>query len=103
LRSDVFFFVSGRRRHTSFSRDWSSDVCSSDLPSHSTVSRKRVKAPRFSVGCEACVMQFQLLYFESFYCNKRRIVHIKKANREDWPLIQDKQLLCRVILLFNRG
>src|SRR5690606_40774388 len=25
------FFVSGRRRHTSFSRDWSSDVCSSDL------------------------------------------------------------------------
>src|SRR5690606_40088869 len=26
------FFFSSRRRHTSFSRDWSSDVCSSDLP-----------------------------------------------------------------------
>src|SRR5215475_3482185 len=26
-----FFFVSSRRRHTRFSRDWSSDVCSSDL------------------------------------------------------------------------
>src|SRR5690606_39431002 len=26
-----FFFFSGRRRHTRFSRDWSSDVCSSDL------------------------------------------------------------------------
>src|SRR5690606_40016163 len=25
---------SSRRRHTSFSRDWSSDVCSSDLPSY---------------------------------------------------------------------
>src|SRR5690606_40781958 len=25
------FFFSGRRRHTIFSRDWSSDVCSSDL------------------------------------------------------------------------
>src|SRR5205809_58338 len=24
-------FISGRRRHTSCSRDWSSDVCSSDL------------------------------------------------------------------------
>src|SRR5690606_40708573 len=24
-------FFSSRRRHTSFSRDWSSDVCSSDL------------------------------------------------------------------------
>src|SRR6266511_6259884 len=28
-----FFFFSSRRRHTRFSRDWSSDVCSSDLAS----------------------------------------------------------------------
>src|SRR2546429_4609253 len=27
----VFFFFSSRRRHTRCSRDWSSDVCSSDL------------------------------------------------------------------------
>src|SRR5436309_16021027 len=27
----VNFFFSSRRRHTRFSRDWSSDVCSSDL------------------------------------------------------------------------
>src|SRR2546429_6615295 len=29
--SDLFFFFSSRRRHTRCSRDWSSDVCSSDL------------------------------------------------------------------------
>src|SRR5690606_24156605 len=29
-------FFSSRRRHTSFSRDWSSDVCSSDLKCHGT-------------------------------------------------------------------
>src|SRR5690606_40857534 len=29
--SCMSFFVSSRRRHTRFSRDWSSDVCSSDL------------------------------------------------------------------------
>src|SRR2546422_3147379 len=29
----VFFFFSSRRRHTRCSRDWSSDVCSSDLTS----------------------------------------------------------------------
>src|SRR5690606_11829908 len=30
--SKIFvFFVASRRRHTRFSRDWSSDVCSSDL------------------------------------------------------------------------
>src|SRR5438067_2648221 len=28
----VFFFFSSRRRHTRSKRDWSSDVCSSDLP-----------------------------------------------------------------------
>src|SRR6266436_6763805 len=29
--SSFFFFFSSRRRHTRCSRDWSSDVCSSDL------------------------------------------------------------------------
>src|SRR6266536_5193875 len=31
LPSDLFFFFSSRRRHTRSTRDWSSDVCSSDL------------------------------------------------------------------------
>src|SRR2546422_1603622 len=31
LTSDLCFFFSSRRRHTRCSRDWSSDVCSSDL------------------------------------------------------------------------
>src|SRR5690606_40045969 len=31
--SSFIFFFSSRRRHTRFSRDWSSDVCSSDLGS----------------------------------------------------------------------
>src|SRR5438445_1525090 len=29
--SNIFFFFSSRRRHTRHWRDWSSDVCSSDL------------------------------------------------------------------------
>src|SRR5256886_17149939 len=28
----IFFFFSSRRRHTRFDCDWSSDVCSTDLP-----------------------------------------------------------------------
>src|SRR5690606_39999642 len=31
------FFFSSRRRHTRFSRDWSSDVCSSDLSAEETL------------------------------------------------------------------
>src|SRR5690606_39287383 len=38
-----FFFFSSRRRHTRFSRDWSSDVCSSDL-------KARKQAAIISVG-----------------------------------------------------
>src|SRR3712207_8339755 len=31
MRLTSFFFFSSRRRHTRYWRDWSSDVCSSDL------------------------------------------------------------------------
>src|SRR5690606_40116348 len=36
----TIFFFSRRRRHTRFSRDWSSDVCSSDLR-HQILAGKR--------------------------------------------------------------
>src|SRR5699024_11996359 len=47
-----FFFFSSRRRHTISKRDWSSDVCSSDLfisarespPNFSTVARASTRA-----------------------------------------------------------
>src|SRR6266498_5049903 len=45
-RSFFFFFFSSRRRHTRCGRDWSSDVCSSDLPGGETPEQmaKRVDA-----------------------------------------------------------
>src|SRR2546422_11582941 len=36
-----FFFFSSRRRHTRCSRDWSSDVCSSDLVHHFPMNPRR--------------------------------------------------------------
>src|SRR5439155_8375430 len=36
LLLSAFFFFSSRRRHTRWPRDWSSDVCSSDLVEHVT-------------------------------------------------------------------
>src|SRR6185295_20424418 len=35
-----FFFFSSRRRHTRYWRDWSSDVCSSDLPEEAADNRR---------------------------------------------------------------
>src|SRR5699024_11861154 len=52
------FFFSSRRRHTRSKRDWSSDVCSSDLPvlgrgdaviTPSSYSRELVSAPKYGV------------------------------------------------------
>src|SRR5690606_39362779 len=41
-----FFFFSSRRRHTRFSRDWSSDVCSSDLAVLAEAYRERLLSPQ---------------------------------------------------------
>src|SRR5688572_32610758 len=41
----VFFFFSSRRRHTRFDCDWSSDVCSSDLPCRADLPAARARRP----------------------------------------------------------
>src|SRR5205085_7310325 len=42
----ISFFFSSRRRHTRFDCDWSSDVCSSDLPNrtHAPLAREALEA-----------------------------------------------------------
>src|SRR5215208_6071952 len=42
-----FFFFSSRRRHTRWPRDWSSDVCSSDLTGVDRRGLGRGHAPKF--------------------------------------------------------
>src|SRR5690625_1340988 len=41
----IGFFFSSRRRHTMCPRDWSSDVCSSDLIAVSTVEKGLTRGP----------------------------------------------------------
>src|SRR5690606_41043663 len=41
----LLFFFSSRRRHTRFSRDWGSDVCSSDLALPTPVDARIVYEP----------------------------------------------------------
>src|SRR2546422_9106034 len=52
----AFFFFSSRRRHTRCSRDWSSDVCSSDL----LIARKDMKLewPRMETKTHWIMMGF---------------------------------------------
>src|SRR5699024_11889846 len=51
-----FFFFSSRRRHTRSKRDWSSDVCSSDLNEFKYI----LKVYK---GCHIDVINYLLIYF----------------------------------------
>src|SRR2546429_1503461 len=51
-----FFFFSSRRRHTRCSRDWSSDVCSSDLK----YAKKIPGAILVTFGVTAAVILFHM-------------------------------------------
>src|SRR5437660_3435280 len=48
-----FFFFSSRRRHTRWPRDWSSDVCSSDLDEKKRVTRAQPSLPPHRTDCPA--------------------------------------------------
>src|SRR5437867_13002486 len=52
-RSDARFFFSSRRRHTRSYGDWSSDVCSSDLPE----TRDRIMATSLAARWRFCDAQ----------------------------------------------
>src|SRR2546422_8088425 len=53
-----FFFFSSRRRHTRCSRDWSSDVCSSDLYGQHTLNVMAAATQPPSIALSPTTMQF---------------------------------------------
>src|SRR5690606_39727894 len=76
-----YFFFSSRRRHTRFSRDWSSDVCSSDLGAavgvgdqHSVAEDGDARARRGGVGASRR---------RPFSASQRRTEHLERG-RQRW-------------------
>src|SRR5690606_9643293 len=70
------FFFSSRRRHTRFSRDWSSDVCSSDL-----------------ISPNACVIvDNKPMFLDVREILRRSTAHTKDLIRAELK-IQEKELL----------
>src|SRR5690625_4826543 len=55
-----YFFFSSRRRHTRWPRDWSSDVCSSDLPVETAVAEAGIGVDPAEVADEAGVILDQV-------------------------------------------
>src|SRR2546429_4771459 len=81
-----FFFFSSRRRHTRCSRDWSSDVCSSDLPvdghSSASIADAAFQMERYRGGCSEDVDRKSVVWGKSVDLGGRRIIKKKKGKDE---------------------
>src|SRR5438105_14061928 len=72
-----FFFFSSRRRHTRSTRDWSSDVCSSDLKSG------------FHVGLPT---GFRICRPEAHHSMGEASVHAKMLGRDAGPRSEERRV-----------
>src|SRR5438067_5509743 len=75
IHYNIYFFFSSRRRHTRSKRDWSSDVCSSDLllqPRHDQAVRCGFGSAIGS-GSSAERVVRNLLYRETIRSEERRV------------------------------
>src|SRR3989440_7864110 len=73
----LLFFFSSRRRHTRSDRDWSSDVCSSDLTPHGIVTVPAAVLVRVTVTDRTDQVDTQELLTQ--------LVHVHNARVEDLP------------------
>src|SRR5690606_39363516 len=101
----VCFFFSSRRRHTRFSRDWSSDVCSSDLaPSkqHQQVRGVRVLGPLSeleSIARSTGATQLIVCIGDADVAMMRRVDEAADRSEEHTSELQSREnLVCRLLL-----
>src|SRR5699024_11734971 len=72
------FFFSSRRRHTRSKRDWSSDVCSSDLPV-TVIGHQRGKDTKENIH-----RNFGMPHPEGY---RKALRHMKQAEKFNRPII----------------
>src|SRR2546422_2700103 len=90
----IFFFFSSRRRHTRCSRDWSSDVCSSDL------AKEIRKVPKGLVAISTATDPYQ--FVEGKYRITRHALEV--LLRAQWPVsvLSRSPLMLRDLDLFRQ-
>src|SRR2546422_4776469 len=84
-----FFFFSSRRRHTRCSRDWSSDVCSSDLVT------ARTTTPNAATTAGGIPSQRR---GAGVACVTRRIGPVARSEEHTSELQSRLHLVCRLLL-----
>src|SRR2546429_8517608 len=91
----IIFFFSSRRRHTRCSRDWSSDVCSSDLAVAVSGVLSKAPAKEFVLGVVAAKMAAPAmeLFFRGVLCNALVCLAV-------WMGLRTKDETARLVLIF---
>src|SRR2546429_5265587 len=98
----IYFFFSSRRRHTRCSRDWSSDVCSSDLKRTAPRSPSprvcpRAKSSRWRAQCGVTSVRGPDNYdADQLPCGGLPARVAPPDGRRSLADLQDRSLLCPV-------
>ena len=82
---NVVFFFSSRRRHTRLRRDWSSDVCSSDLHEAAAFGHKEIAELLIAAGADVDAKDENgyTPLFNAAYWGRKEIVELLIANGAD--------------------
>src|SRR5206468_8423352 len=77
-----FFFFSSRRRHTRSDRDWSSDVCPSDLESGNWGKRRRTRCSSFVPDHRPIWIASALVAARSRWCASSKRSEERRVGKE---------------------
>src|SRR5690554_7202134 len=94
-----FFFFSSRRRHTRCGRDWSSDVCSSDL-SPSTWPLSAIEK-HLEIYHHHHILLLFLKAFDSFQKTNLIKVNVDTVKKKDFVFIMDEMNNVDVTQIFG--
>src|SRR5207245_4551200 len=83
------FFFSSRRRHTRCYRDWSSDVCSSDLPSPALFTFVAVRHTLRAAGVDDRALADYLAALLLEFGDHDRHVRIRRSDDETYHYLVD--------------
>src|SRR5476651_2832523 len=95
-----FFFFSSRRRHTRYWRDWSSDVCSSDLmspPENKISPLKNPVTSLWGVGAEraAQLARLEIFTIEDLLLHRPKRYEDRRHFRKISELTKDEAITAR--------
>src|SRR6266487_2487203 len=92
----LLFFFSSRRRHTRWTGDWSSDVCSSDLSSHSSAEAALEEIPRHKP--DVVLMDINLPKMSGIDCVRQLKGQLASTNYVMLTVYEDADLIFKSLL-----